>query len=89
MRLRVDPQSKKLLNSKKMTGQKGFLVVEPMVKKVKQQDTIDEGVRTGFKQGMYKSSMHSKRVSVTGVYSQDMEHGWREIHPVTSIRLLQ
>ena len=88
IRLRVDPQFKKLLNAKNMTGQKGFLVVEPMcVRKVKQQDTIDEGVCTGFKQSLYKTSMHSRRVSVSGVYSQDMEHGWREIHPVTSIML--
>lgn len=88
IRLRVDPQFKKLLNSKNMTGQKGFLVVEPMcAKTVKQPDTIDEGVCDGFKQALYKSSMHSKRVSVTGVYVQDMEHGWREIHPVTSIML--
>ena len=88
IRLRVDPQFKKLLNSKNMTAEKGFLVVEPMCsKKVTQSDTVAEGVCTGFKQSLYKTSMHSKRVSVTGVYVQDMEHGWREIHPVTSIRL--
>src|SRR3954470_8345027 len=36
IRLGLDPQFKKLLNAKNMTGQKGFLVVEPMcVRRVK------------------------------------------------------
>jgi len=29
--------------------------------------------------------MTGKHVSVTGVYAQHMERGWREIHPVASI----
>ena len=86
IRLRVDPQFKNLLNGKNNTGQKGFLVVEPMcANPVSQADTLSEGVCTGFKQSLYKAAMHGKHVSVTGVYVQDMEHGWREIHPVTSI----
>jgi hypothetical protein len=87
--VRVDPQFKKLLNGKNNTGQKGFLVVEPMcAKKPTQQDTVDEGVCNGFKQLLFKASMRSQRVSVSGDYVQDMEHGWREIHPVTSITLI-
>jgi hypothetical protein len=86
IRLRVDPQFKNLLNGKNNTGQKGFLVVEPMCSNpVTQPDTLSEGVCTGFKQSLYKAAMHGKHVSVTGVYVQDMEHDWREIHPVTSI----
>jgi hypothetical protein len=89
IRVRVDPQFKKLLNGKNNTGQKGFLVVEPMcAKKPKQRDTVDEGVCNGFKQSLFKASMRGQRVSVTGDYVQDMEHGWREIHPVTSIALI-
>ena len=90
IRVRVDPQFKNLLNGKNNTGQKGFLVVEPMcAKKPTQQDTVDEGVCNGFKQALFKASMRDKRVSVTGDYVQDMEHGWREIHPVTSITVTQ
>jgi hypothetical protein len=55
---------------------------------VTQADTIKEKACVGFKQEVYKSSMKDKRVAVTGVYVEDMEHGWREIHPVTSIKLL-
>ena len=86
IRVRVDPQFKNLLNGKNNIGQKGFLVVEPMcAKKPTQQDTVDEGVCNGFKQALFKASMRDNHVSVTGDYVQDMEHGWREIHPVTSI----
>jgi hypothetical protein len=86
IRLRVDPQFTKLLNSKNSTGQKGFLVVEPMCfRPPTQSDTISEGVCNGFSQRFYVAAMHGKHVAVTGSYVQDMEHGWREIHPVTSI----
>lgn len=84
--LTITGQSIRTEESKNNTGQKGFLVVEPMcANPVSQADTLSEGVCTGFKQSLYKTSMHGKHVSVTGVDVQDMEHGWREIHPVTSI----
>src|SRR5262245_44957396 len=54
IRLRVDPQFKNLLNAKNNTGEKGFLVVEPMcVKAPTQQDTIDEGVCKAFRQSLF------------------------------------
>jgi hypothetical protein len=31
--------------------------------------------------------MKGKHVRITGAYVTDMEHGWNEIHPVTSIAL--
>jgi len=62
--------------------------VEPVcARRVTQADTLDEGVCDGFKQSIFKPSMLNKRVSVTGAYVEDEEHGWREIHPVTSIVL--
>jgi hypothetical protein len=88
IRLRVDPQFKNLLNAKNRTGQAGFLVVEPVcARRVTQADTLEEGVCNGFKQAIFKPSMLNKRVSVSGAYVEDEEHGWREIHPVTSIVL--
>jgi hypothetical protein len=90
IRLKVDPEFQDLLNAKNNSGQHGFLVVEPMCEvKPTQQDTIDEGVCDGFKQMIFKrSTTIGKRVRVTGVYVEDMEHGWREIHPVSSITVI-
>jgi hypothetical protein len=63
-------------------------VVEPIcVKKPTQTDAVNEGVCDGFSQKLFKAAMRQKRVSVTGAYVEDEEHGWREIHPVTSIAL--
>jgi hypothetical protein len=90
VRVTLDPQFAGLLNEKNMSGQSGHLVVEPIcAKKVTQKDTIAEGVCNGFQQTIYQTSMKGKRVSITGAYVEDMEHGWREIHPVTSIIVIQ
>jgi hypothetical protein len=84
----VDPEFKHLLNDKNTAGQHGFLVVEPICSnRVKQPDTLKEGVCKGFNQSIYKNNMKGKRVRITGAYVTDMEHGWNEIHPVTSIVL--
>jgi hypothetical protein len=52
------------------------------VNPVTQPDTLSEGVCTGF---IYASDGHMLAVHRGLVYVQDMEHGWREIHPVMSI----
>ena|ERR1700733_9176484 len=89
MRLDVDPQFKDLLNEKN-ANEKNMLVVESMCDRTPtQQDTLAEGVCTGWHQNAYKSTMDGKHVSVTGAYVEDEEedHGWREVHPVTVIRV--
>jgi hypothetical protein len=84
----VDPEFKQLLNDKNTSGQHGFLVVEPVCSnRVKQPDTLKEGVCNGFSQSIYQKNMKGKHVRITGAYVTDMEHGWNEIHPVTSIAL--
>ena len=84
----VDPEFKNLLNEKNTSGQRGFLVVEPVCSnRVTQPDTLKEGVCKGFSQSIYQKNMKGKRVRITGAYVTDMEHGWNEIHPVTSIAL--
>jgi uncharacterized protein YraI len=90
IRLKVDPGFENLLNAKNTSGQHGYLVVEPLCEvKPTQQDTIDEGVCNGFKQTIFKKTTTlGKHVKVTGNYVEDMEHGWREIHPVTSIQVI-
>jgi hypothetical protein len=86
IRLKLDPQFEGMLNAKNKSGQHGDLVLEPVCSNpVSQRDTIDEGVCNGFNQNIYQHSMLHKHVTVTGVYVTDLEHGWNEIHPVTSI----
>lgn len=82
----LDPEYKNLLNAKNVSGQHGFLVVEPVCENpVTQADTLKEGVCNGFKQTVFAKTMIGKHVRITGAYVTDMEHGWNEIHPVSSI----
>ena len=85
MQIELDPQYLDLLNDKNGSKQKGMLVIEPVCQtEPTQKDTVSEGVCNGFRQDLHipKKGTH---VSITGVYVTDMEHGWNEIHPVTSI----
>lgn len=82
----LDPQFKAMLNAKNMSGQHGYLVVEPVCSnKVTQTDTLEEHTCDNFKQNLYDKGMKGQHVEITGVYVTDMEHGWNEIHPATSI----
>jgi hypothetical protein len=88
IRLRLDPQYNSMVNAKNKSGQRGSLVVEPIcMNPVKQKDTLSEHVCDGFSQHVYTPDMLRKHVRVTGAYVIDMEHGWNEIHPVTSITI--
>jgi hypothetical protein len=85
----VDPSFKHLLNAKNVSGQHGFLVVEPVCENpVTQPDTVKEGSCNGFSQHLFTQQMVNKHVRITGAYVTDMEHGWNEIHPVTSITVI-
>lgn len=83
LHIRLDVEDKSLLNEKNISGQHGMLVLEPICQKsVTQADAIEPcrnyaGPNFAVRAGM--------RVRVTGTYVLDHEHGWREIHPVTSI----
>jgi uncharacterized protein YgiM (DUF1202 family) len=88
VRVKLDPAFEHLINNYNTSGQHGYLVVEPMCSNpVKQTDTIDEGVCKGFSQTLFNPSMKNKHVVIIGVYVTDAEHGWNEIHPVTSIEV--
>jgi hypothetical protein len=88
IRLRLDPQYSSMVNAKNKSGQRGALVVEPIcMNPVKQKDTLREHVCDGFSQHIYTPDMLRKHVRATGAYVIDMEHGWNEIHPVTSITI--
>jgi hypothetical protein len=88
IRLRLDPQYSSMLSAKNKSAQHGALVVEPIcMNPVKQRDAQREHVCDGFSQHVYTPDMLRKHVRVTGAYVTDMEHGWTEIHPVTSITI--
>jgi hypothetical protein len=89
IRVSVDPQFQGLLNQKNVSGQGGNLVVEPVcMKRVTQKDTIAAHSCDNFQQTVYDSSMKGKQVRIVGAHVTDMEHGWNEIHPVTSITVI-
>ena len=86
VRLDVDSQYRSLLNQANLEEQQGYLVLEPMCSNyVSQKDTIEEGVCGGFSQQLFDTELVGQRVTATGAYVIDMQHGWMELHPVTSI----
>ena len=90
IQLEVDSQYRSLLNQANLDNQHGFLVLEPICSNyVSQKDTIEEGVCDGFSQQIFDANLVGHRVTVTGAYVIDMQHGWTEFHPVTSIVPIQ
>ncbi len=85
----LDPQYKSMLNAKNTSGQHGYLVVEPVcANPVTQADTIKEHACDNFSQKIYNKGMDGKHVTISGAYVTDMEHGWSEVHPVSSITVI-
>jgi len=84
IRVKLDPQFSRLINSANIQNQFGDLVVEPIcVNKVTQADAIS--ACQNFHQNISIPPIGS-HVKITGAYVLDKEHGnWAEIHPVTSI----
>jgi hypothetical protein len=90
VQLDVDSQYRSLLNQANLERQQGYLVLEPMCSNyVSQKDTIEEGVCDGFSQQIFDTELVGQRVTATGAYVIDMQHGWMELHPVTSIVPIQ
>jgi hypothetical protein len=89
IQLKVDPgQGRGWMNQKNVTKQKGNLVIEPICVRRVTQDSALEACR-GFIQNIIipKKGDH---VELTGVHVVDNErnHGWREIHPITTLIVL-
>ncbi len=86
LHIRLDVEDKSLLNERNYSGQHGMLVLEPICQKVPTQaDAIEPCRNFAGKLFEVRAGM---RVRVTGPYVLDREHGWREIHPVTSLEPL-
>jgi len=90
IQLDLDSEYRSLLNQANLEKQQGYLVLEPMCSsRVSQRDTIEEGVCDGFSQNTFTTDLTGRRVAATGAYVLDREHGWTELHPVTSIVLIE
>jgi hypothetical protein len=85
IRLKVDPQFSRLINSANVNGQFGALVFEPSCQNpVMQPDAI--AACENFNHQNISVPPVGTHVTVKGSYVLDEEHGgWAEIHPVTSI----
>ena len=87
MRLQLDPgQGVDLINQANNTSQHGFLVFEPLCQKAPTQQSAKAACRH-FKQNITVPPSGT-RVRVTGMHMFDADHGWLEIHPVTTIEVL-
>lgn len=85
--IRLDAGDRSLLNSTNLSRQHGDLVVEPMcMHAVTQADAM--AACRDFTQNLAVPAV-GDRVRVTGAYVTDLEHGWNEIHPVTSLKILR
>ena len=83
IRLKLDPEFTNLLNDANVAGQFGNLVVEPICQgPVTQPDAV--AACENFHQDISVPHVGT-HVTVTGSYVLDSQHGWMEIHPVTSI----
>jgi hypothetical protein len=75
-----------LLDSANNSLEQGNLVLEPIcVDAVSQSDAV--GACSGFSHYVTPVSP-GQRIIVTGSYVLDADHGWMEIHPITSITIL-
>jgi hypothetical protein len=84
IRVNLDPQYANLLNDGNVAGQHGDLVVEPICQgQVTQRDAIQ--TCQDFHQNITIPSQGT-HVTIIGDYVLDTEHGWMEVHPVTSIQ---
>jgi hypothetical protein len=85
IRVTVDAAYSYMINSSNVSGQHGDLVVEPVcTHTVTQSDAIASCV--GFSNSVYIPNV-GEHVAATGAYVTDNNHGWNEIHPVTSITI--
>jgi hypothetical protein len=87
VRLRLDPPFTPLLNDKNISRQHGDLVVELICQgNIRQTDALDFCDQYN---GLHLRPEVGERYRIWGSYVQDEDHGWNELHPVTSMEPLQ
>jgi len=84
---RLDQQFASLLNEKNISKQQGDLVLELICQvKVRQLDADEPCSQYN---GPHFEPVVGQRYLVWGAYVHDADHGWNEIHPVTSMQPVQ
>ncbi len=85
IRVTVDAPYTYMLNSSNVSGQHGDLVVEPIcVRTVTQASAVS--ACSGWSQSIYIPNV-GEHISATGVFVTDNNHGWNELHPVTTMTI--
>ena len=86
IRLEVDTQYKYLLNSVNISDEYGDLVCEPIcAATITQSDAV--APCAGLTNTVFLPNI-GEYVKITGPYVTDNDHGWNELHPVTSIEIV-
>lgn len=85
IRVELDPQYTNLLNDANLAIQHGDLVVEPICQNNPTSSVDAQLACSDFHQNINIPSIGT-HVTITGDYVLDNDHGWMEIHPVTSIQ---
>ncbi len=87
IRFRLDQPFTALLNEKNISMQQGDLVLEPICQgKVRQPDAAEPCSQYN---GPYFEPVVGQRYLVWGAYVRDADHGWNELHPVTSMQPIE
>ena len=87
IRFRLDPQFELLLNERNISRQYGNLVLESVCQgKVRQADAVDPCSRYS---GPYFEPRVGQRYLVWGAYVYDADHGWNELHPISSMEPIE
>jgi len=80
----VNPDDTSILNDNNYRRQRGHLVVEPVCFVRTRHQSARRACR-GFTQTYLPVPDPGDRVRIVGAYVLDKQHGWMEIHPVTTI----
>ncbi|HEV2194063.1 MAG TPA: hypothetical protein VGR55_00640 [Candidatus Acidoferrum sp.] len=83
----VDREFELLLNEKNVSRQHGDLILEPICQRSPTQADAREPC-SGYG-GPYFEPQVGQRYLVWGAYVYDADHGWNELHPVTSMQPIQ
>jgi len=87
IRFRLDQPFTALLNEKNISMQQGDLILEPICQgKVRQPDAAEPCSQYN---GPYFEPVVGQRYLVWGTYVHDADHGWNELHPVTSMQPIE
>jgi hypothetical protein len=89
IQLRIDPQLENLLDSYNKTEQSNTLVLEPVCQGLVTQTDAMAACRDFHSPVVVPPQGTKVRVLGRFILDQEADHGWTEIHPVTSITPIQ